>query len=345
MDVLFLSDQHHGRHDSRKATWCPRARVDIGRSAIGVGVRAGAKRPDISTVEALTKTFLDAKSIAVSAQISGTYLTIGAVPQARYRRTSHVQSPARRERAGWERARARRSRTRRATNLGTARRERRGLRRAVARRRAARVRLRSGSITQTKAPNPTGARAFVESRAVSDWPGRRFEKADWIQSRAEDSARHDRPSKAAVPRSSSAFHEPKRSSRRSTHTGRMPRRQRASSATLSGPTKPDHLAKLIATWYRRPSHGLSAARSHRGRLGGLLPHCLHLRPTKVLRWWRCPPLDGFVKGPNCTVPFCFATVCSRGKRGSGGHNSRRPVTITARQSTGGTNGRQVFFAF
>ncbi len=51
------------------------SRVDIGRSAIGVGVKAGAKRPDISTVAALTKTFLDAKSIAVSAQISGIYLT------------------------------------------------------------------------------------------------------------------------------------------------------------------------------------------------------------------------------------------------------------------------------
>jgi molybdate transport system substrate-binding protein len=74
VDVLFLSASIMDDM-IKEGHVVPATRVDIGRSAIGVGVRAGAKRPDISTVEALTKTFLDAKSIAISAQISGIYLT------------------------------------------------------------------------------------------------------------------------------------------------------------------------------------------------------------------------------------------------------------------------------
>jgi molybdate transport system substrate-binding protein len=64
VDVLFLSASIMDDM-IKEGHVVPATRVDIGRSAIGVGVRAGAKRPDISTVEALTKTFLDAKSIAI----------------------------------------------------------------------------------------------------------------------------------------------------------------------------------------------------------------------------------------------------------------------------------------
>jgi len=51
------------------------SRVDLARSAIGMAVRSGAPRPDISTVDALTRTLLQAKSIAYSSSASGVYLS------------------------------------------------------------------------------------------------------------------------------------------------------------------------------------------------------------------------------------------------------------------------------
>ncbi len=47
----------------------------VARSAIGMAVRAGTPKPDISTVEALKRTLLQAKSIGYSASVSGQYLT------------------------------------------------------------------------------------------------------------------------------------------------------------------------------------------------------------------------------------------------------------------------------
>ena len=51
------------------------SRVDLARSKIGMAVRAGATKPDISSVDALTRALLHAKSIAYSASASGIYLS------------------------------------------------------------------------------------------------------------------------------------------------------------------------------------------------------------------------------------------------------------------------------
>jgi molybdate transport system substrate-binding protein len=51
------------------------SRTAVARSTIGIAVRAGAPKPDLSSVEALKRTLLDANSIAYSASVSGQYLT------------------------------------------------------------------------------------------------------------------------------------------------------------------------------------------------------------------------------------------------------------------------------
>jgi molybdate transport system substrate-binding protein len=53
----------------------PGSRVELARSSIGMAVRAGAPKPDISSVEGLKRTLLQAKSIAYSASASGVYVS------------------------------------------------------------------------------------------------------------------------------------------------------------------------------------------------------------------------------------------------------------------------------
>jgi molybdate transport system substrate-binding protein len=51
------------------------SRVDLGRSSIGMAVRAGAPKPDIRSVTSLKQTLLNAKSVALSSSVSGDYFS------------------------------------------------------------------------------------------------------------------------------------------------------------------------------------------------------------------------------------------------------------------------------
>jgi molybdate transport system substrate-binding protein len=57
------------------------SRVDLVKSYIGMAVKAGAPKPDISTVDALKRTLLAAKSIAYSDSASGVYLSTELFPK------------------------------------------------------------------------------------------------------------------------------------------------------------------------------------------------------------------------------------------------------------------------
>ena len=57
------------------------SRVDLVESKIGMAVKAGAPKPDISTVDALKRTLLAARSIAYSDSASGVYLSTELFPK------------------------------------------------------------------------------------------------------------------------------------------------------------------------------------------------------------------------------------------------------------------------
>jgi molybdate transport system substrate-binding protein len=74
VDVLIVDDAALDRliADGRVVAT---SKVPLGRSNIGMAVRAGARKPDISSIDALKRTLLEAKSVAYSASVSGDYLS------------------------------------------------------------------------------------------------------------------------------------------------------------------------------------------------------------------------------------------------------------------------------
>ena len=59
----------------KQGTVAAGSRVDVARSLFGMAVRTGTPVPDVSSVEAFKRALLEAKSIAYSASVSGTYLS------------------------------------------------------------------------------------------------------------------------------------------------------------------------------------------------------------------------------------------------------------------------------
>ena len=57
------------------------SRVDLARSSIGMAVRKGAAKPDISSVSALTRALLQAQSVAISSSVSGDYFSNQLFPR------------------------------------------------------------------------------------------------------------------------------------------------------------------------------------------------------------------------------------------------------------------------
>ena len=57
------------------------SRVDLGRSRIGMAVRAGARKPDISSVAGLKQALVNASSVALSSSVSGDYFSKELFPR------------------------------------------------------------------------------------------------------------------------------------------------------------------------------------------------------------------------------------------------------------------------
>ena len=57
------------------------SRVNLARSRIGMAVRSGARKPDISSVDGLKRALLSAQSVALSSSVSGDYFTKELFPR------------------------------------------------------------------------------------------------------------------------------------------------------------------------------------------------------------------------------------------------------------------------
>jgi molybdate transport system substrate-binding protein len=72
-DLLIMAGPSIDEH-IKDGKVVPGSKVDLAKSGVGMGVKAGAPRPDIGTAEALKKTVLAARSIGYSTGPSGVYI-------------------------------------------------------------------------------------------------------------------------------------------------------------------------------------------------------------------------------------------------------------------------------
>jgi molybdate transport system substrate-binding protein len=72
-DLLIMSKESIEQH-MKSGKVIQGSRVDLAHSGIGVGVKAGAPKPNISSVDALKRTLINAKSIGYSTGPSGNYV-------------------------------------------------------------------------------------------------------------------------------------------------------------------------------------------------------------------------------------------------------------------------------
>jgi molybdate transport system substrate-binding protein len=72
-DLIIMAENAIEAH-IKDGKIAPGSRVDLAKSGVGAAVKMGAPKPDISTVDALKKTLIAAKSIGYSTGPSGVYL-------------------------------------------------------------------------------------------------------------------------------------------------------------------------------------------------------------------------------------------------------------------------------
>ena len=68
--------------------------IDLAQVGLGVAIRSGTPKPDVSTVEAFKQIALKARIVAVPASTSGIWLTANLFPRSRHRRSDRRQEDA-----------------------------------------------------------------------------------------------------------------------------------------------------------------------------------------------------------------------------------------------------------
>ena len=69
--------------------------VDLARAGLGLAVRAGAPKPDVTTVEAVKQDLLNAKTIVIAGSTSGIWLTTDLFPRLGIAEKIHVKETPR----------------------------------------------------------------------------------------------------------------------------------------------------------------------------------------------------------------------------------------------------------